>query len=95
MAHLAHLDVVVMEVRDNNVPTGVDGGVVRPSELVQLRAPRSKLCEDFSGWLENVNTRTLVVNNNQLTSVGHGHALGTQELGAGHLHDKLAVMLVY
>ena len=86
---------MIVEVRDDYVSTRVYGRVVRPSELVQLRAAGAKLGEDFAGWLEDVNTGTFVVHNNQLPGVGHRHPLRAQQLGAGHLHDKLAAMFVY
>ena len=73
----ACLDIMIMEVRHDDIPQGVDGGVVRPSQLVHLRAPGPELGDELAAGLEDVEARGLVIHHDQLPCCGHRHPLGT------------------
>ena len=44
---LPHLNAVVVEIGDDDMPLRVDGDVVRPGQVVRLAAPRPELGEEL------------------------------------------------
>ena len=83
-----------MEVRHDDIPESVDGGVVRPGELVQLRAPGPELGDELAAGLEDVEARGLVVHHDQLPGRSHRHPLGPEQPRAAELAEELSTGLV-
>ena len=44
---VTHLNAVVVEIRNDDMPLRVDGDVVRPGQVVRLAAARPELGEEF------------------------------------------------
>ena len=94
---------MIMEVRHDDIPQGVDGGIVRPSQLIHLRAPGPELGDELAAGLEDVEARGLVVHHYQLPCGGHRHSLGSkqprppefaQELASGLMDADPLVVIV-
>ena len=87
---MSHLNAVVVEIRDDDMPLRVDGDVVRPGQVVGLAAARPELGEEFAVELKDVDARGLVVHHDQVPRGVHRDALWPQQLSSADATHEFA-----
>ncbi len=64
---IAHLDGMVVKVRDDNLVFGVDGDKMRTCQAIPLASPRAEFLHQFSVGLKDKHAAGFVVHHDQMS----------------------------